>query len=831
MRTLSLRTPNQIVARNVAKYDRNELKPLLVRRLRTEKTFLVSTDLAESFTDTSIDFCQDDEFIYLTALAIIYAAQKEPLRNDVRPTTIELVINPLSDGYSTLQYGFESTGMEYETRYVPYRNKETQWIHHVKVTKEYELDDGKECPEDTMRYFTFKIRRSDFAAMRHIGVNVCRIQDEEPSCWNPSGGGGFPDFDSFGRLWLKQPHFAIHSLTLDLCGDIFVKLNAIPVDGAALPPKAILFDTFGDKLADLVLTDGFYTASAQSFKLEKAGIYRVKFELGEGDVQDAWIDFTPEGTQHHPQYQGLNDFPDAHLNTYYSKEHFYNEFKLYKERGLERIFWLDYADYRLWLEFIEYRGGIDTEPCKRNIAEYGPDVLPDAVKAAHEAGLEMIVTFKPYDLFQKQGPDEACLRRNLDYLPKVEYPVKKVSLFSQDDAPFGYDIKKIRLLASADNQSYHPVDAVIKESTIQRPDALWFGGRVQVIPEQTRNARRLEFTINNPDKNDKYFSLELPEGGNGFKNRQYRLFELEDANGQVIVPYCVNKNGMDPFHFYQREPENKKGYHEFAPYSGNCWVRLDVGMDQVFGFGKGACIMGMTAEWVEKYAPFKEAAYPEFREFVKHHAQRAIDCGADGFELRLAHHNGCADNLTYMQTEPIAAEFKRRKGRMAEPCLEDFDLLRKIRGEYYTLMLREIREMTQKAGIKFVHHIENTLLVEGTMDNYCQVDFNWRQWISEGLFDEIDLKYITPINAIASNEIIPMARKHGMKVHQTAAVQFTIPSARIRSASWANLTRSTLLDGFALYELWCYLRPGMGEQFARNQSAKNIEVVRKALKS
>jgi len=216
----------------------------------------------------------------------------------------------------------------------------------------------------------------------------------------------------------------------------------------------------------------------------------------------------------------------------------------------------------------------------------------------------------------------------------------------------------------------------------------------------------------------------------------------------------------------------------------------------------------VSLEQAEYLPGFLDCSHAAAQDFFLAKLRRGLRAGADGISLRLAHHVGCVDWLSYMWAEPVLAEFRRQTGRDPEPCNEDYTRGRTIRGAFYTQFLRRASAMARKAGKTFIHHLENRMLAPADADCYCQIYWDWRQWMREGLVDEIDLKYIGPDHSACTEEILPLAKRLGIRVNWISAEGE--PRSRPRSLNESELlverARAAGLDGINLYELWLYRR-------------------------
>jgi hypothetical protein len=205
---------------------------------------------------------------------------------------------------------------------------------------------------------------------------------------------------------------------------------------------------------------------------------------------------------------------------------------------------------------------------------------------------------------------------------------------------------------------------------------------------------------------------------------------------------------------------------------------------------------------------FLEPCFPQVRAFWLDKMRRGLRAGADAVSVRIAHHVGCVDWLAHAYADPALEAFRERTGREPEPSSRDAALLRRIRGDAYTRFVREASAMAREAGRSFIHHVENRMLMPPELDCYCQIHWDWRTWIREGLVDEVDLKYIGPDHPDCYEEIVPLARRHGVRVNWISADPE--PRSKPRSIRESPLlvdrARAAGLDGINLYELWLYRR-------------------------
>jgi len=207
--------------------------------------------------------------------------------------------------------------------------------------------------------------------------------------------------------------------------------------------------------------------------------------------------------------------------------------------------------------------------------------------------------------------------------------------------------------------------------------------------------------------------------------------------------------------------------------------------------------------------------------------RRILDSGADGVDLRLlCHHNGCSEWLRYAFAEPVRAEFRRRYGREVEPVEEDYEKVRRIRGEFLTGFLREARRITSARGRKLAVHFEARAEVPPHLDTAMQIHWDWETWLNEGIMDELTLKYWSPESVFIHENVLPLARRKDIPVYVENQVIDVRSDARgVEKAE--RIIREAWNAGYAgsvFYEAWGFLMQnaegtstprGMGEAVVR----------------
>ncbi len=186
-----------------------------------------------------------------------------------------------------------------------------------------------------------------------------------------------------------------------------------------------------------------------------------------------------------------------------------------------------------------------------------------------------------------------------------------------------------------------------------------------------------------------------------------------------------------------------------------------------------------------------EYAYPEVRRYQLEVIRRFSDnFNFDGIFLSIRSHGFPpvhADEYGFNQ--PIVQEYQRRYGR--DILREDFDVekWRELRGEYFTLFLREVKAHLRSTGQKLSIGVQQGEYIGPPFGN---MRIEWRRWVSEGIIDELVLGHITrvrtrfpdrsqrtwgylqnqesglglpPIEEAVRNDYGPFCKRHGVKLY------------------------------------------------------------------
>ena len=168
--------------------------------------------------------------------------------------------------------------------------------------------------------------------------------------------------------------------------------------------------------------------------------------------------------------------------------------------------------------------------------------------------------------------------------------------------------------------------------------------------------------------------------------------------------------------------------------SGN-WKWMLAGGVIAFARGKNEYLAGTPCE-----------AYPEVRRLWSGWAQRIIDSGVDGIDVRISAHGSLTNESSeYGYNKIIVDEFKQKYGKAPDASDTDMSLLAELRGEHFTSFIRETSKSIRSAGGKMQVHVHTEAFrrnpchgqMMGFPDN---IRFDWKSWVTEGLLDGVTFR-------------------------------------------------------------------------------------------
>ena len=121
--------------------------------------------------------------------------------------------------------------------------------------------------------------------------------------------------------------------------------------------------------------------------------------------------------------------------------------------------------------------------------------------------------------------------------------------------------------------------------------------------------------------------------------------------------------------------------------------------------------------------------------------------------------------LQYAFAAPVRDTFQSLYGRPPRLCQEDYERIRRIRGDFYTEFLRDAKRLVSEHGKKLIVELESGMEVPPSLDCRMQRPMDWRTWLKEGIPDEIRLKWWTMESTFVHEQVLPLARQRCIPVH------------------------------------------------------------------
>lgn len=460
--------------------------------------------------------------------------------------------------------------------------------------------------------------------------------------------------------------------------------------------------------------------------------------------------------------------------------------RFYAERGIAAIHWIDFGGKAGG--FYEPGTWMDGLAPATYFFDLVPEPLSVLCDEARKVGLRVYSVLKVFDLaagapWSSRTPDEAKATPGLPHVGGIgnefhwirAHPHVRAELHPKlKHRPAGGSVQTIRLwhenaalpacawelLVSDNNRDYRPYGArldIASEVRVRRAP----------IFEPAPNARLGEpaecacVEFRSLDLNAPYVAL-MAKGPCAFANTLAALVEIEDGAGQP-VPFTY---GLGPVRKHGQTPDwRTQGIAFDAAYGtkvpGRGWTmeysggrtRIDLAETGWIGLARGRNTH-LTA--------VLEPVYPEVRAFVGEMARKAMDAGCAGVDLRVTTHGESLDWENYGFNAPLLEAFRRRHG--VDPAAQAFDrgAWRRLRGEYFTQLVRETSVLVRARGGQMLAHLHDLFDRPVEKEALHEIHFDWRTWLRERMLDGGTL------NSFAFREpfyrdCIRLCREHGAK--------------------------------------------------------------------
>lgn len=456
-----------------------------------------------------------------------------------------------------------------------------------------------------------------------------------------------------------------------------------------------------------------------------------------------------------------------------------------KEMGASRVYWEDVHQLRDdFLSDPEVLALAEKDltrspPGVWATMRQGWDEFAVATRAAHDAGLEMFALIKPfdwhyYDIDNEKGnwnkiqqflfnnPDKVMQHRPA---PPGCAPdtatIGTLRLISRDDSPLNVRPDAIELWLSDNNETYRRYDgpAHITESVETRRCIDWWTQQ----EEPSSKVRVVAFE--NLQITSPHVAIRCDAEGVTLLNRLYRLVEVEAVDGRPMVitfgtEYSGGIDSPEPVNLSFQWDANR-GIPS-ARRSGPDAIELLRAIDDAggwLGFTRGILPIPRR-KWVS-LCP----AYPEVRELLLNIVKHAIDCGANGIDLRAPDgHTRSLEWANYGFNIPMIEAYRQRYG--VDPSTGPYDRAAfcRLAGEFYDQFVEAASKLCRDNGKKVQHHIfldsDITPEERGPMNIYP----NWRKWIQSGWLDGVTLKEVVPGTPFFK-EVMQVASEAAIETH------------------------------------------------------------------
>lgn len=620
--------------------------------------------------------------------------------------SLEIFFNPRNDEYGWFQFYFPVNGEASSSEYLPYPEAHASDYPRVRLARyEWRHDpifNEYHAGQCNWLFAWFAVEEV-FRYGPKCGFNICRTRPaiEEYSSWSFCSGNGFGDATSFGTLYR---------------------------DSSATRNKSNL-------------------RAPQTLAPEKQRRRRRDFRLG--------ITY---------------DIPDNLMMRSYTPQSLREEFAVFEEWGIKRINWIDYSDAPPFWRLLHWSRNY------KSTTKHCGDLLPCAVEQAHALNLEIFADFKVFDLgintffTDDDGNSVPDIEgRNVVTVPEIaahpewtmqshptwqrsaQYPITTLRVYSKTPLP-EIDSSLLQLRVSQDNREYKKYAGPLKVSqgTVMRPHQRWTPAGTLAGKGRERN---WFIEISGLRLTAPFAALQIKGEKISAMHHGFMLMEAVCQDGSKS-PLTIATHGQRDFrdsgYFFWKEWPGWNNYSEPIIREG-VWQLND---------------LGFTFQQHPNLPTLLEPGYEGTRNIWLNRIQRILDTGVDGVCIRiLNHHNGVMSWLQYAFAPVVVQEFQSRFGRAPQPDSDDYEQIRRIRGEYFTEFLRSAKLLTKQHGKKLIAQFEYGMEVPPHLDTRMQIFWDYRTWINEGIMDEIYLKFWTAYSPFIHCEVLPLAANRQIPVH------------------------------------------------------------------
>ena len=468
--------------------------------------------------------------------------------------------------------------------------------------------------------------------------------------------------------------------------------------------------------------------------------------------------------------EALTDFVDDALGLTFTEKHIDSMMATLAGMGVTRVSWAYYADGRggfvtpsglnqSWTHLAETYAGLGNP-------------LQVAVAAAHRHGMELYAYYKPYETGPAsclpEGAPEAVSHGLLPHLggllnwldpfvvahPELrirhktdasigdlsDVPIASLHLTKKDASPTRITAEHLQLWGSDNNYQYQPLNVQfgLLDEVVEAPaDVRDISG--VLLTRQGEPVRRLTLTGLNLTNRYVLVTTDFTDGPADFENAGTDLLTALDGQGQQI-PGVLFSGAM----IYLRDLINFRS-HGLVYDCG--YTRSLARLDEPNDTGQQGCV-AFTRGHNEYLPGVLCETEPAVRDFWLRCLEEIIDAGVDGVDLRVENHGTHTDHPEAYGFNEVILQQAQQRGQI------DTATIAAVRGDAYTDFLRRAKALLAADGIKMRINLNMDWFrpepAFGRKLAYpANMDFNWRQWVEEGLLDEGILRmFAMPFDAI-----------------------------------------------------------------------------------
>lgn len=743
---------------------------------------------------------------------------------------LEILFDPFDDGLGYVQFYFNLSGKTPKVSTQPHNDSEP--LSEVITSTHLPYPEAQSSAFDGVklkkyRWWDEKIAKYSIAALhcrwlfawfdvaevfrngRSAGFNIARQRTyiDEFGSWNHASGNGSQDALSLGKLYRTEPPAVVSGVEADVQGKTMTLTGVCEPRPTGL--KLSLINPLGDEVAIKPKWKGKrFTITAPTGGV--GGRYRLKPSTSRTPVEPGFVAVdVPEAVRARDFTLSLTyDSPMCVIANYYTPERLDRDMGAWKKLGIERVHWIEYGDWPSFWHGAKELNEIWGKGYKRTVKECG-DYTTAGCAAAHRQGMEFITDFKTFDIGMNCFPltrpyRNSTAREQLDrnyssvvpeiaaaqgatwkanpaWLRKPNLPVTRVVLYSDVEIP-ALKPGAVKVLASKDNRRFTPIRATVKTGTVQRPHRRWTPAGS--VPDSNGGKAKnwfIEITGLSTDK--PYLAVKIEGQTFELSHRGFMFVEAFGSDGQPCVVTPATSGDLD------------RGFFFWKGWQG--WSNQTESLIQRRGWASGA--IGMVFDEDDAMVTLLEPAHEQASAIWLNRIRKHIAAGVDGVDIRTyCQHNGPMHYLKYAFAQPVLETFRSLYGRDPEMRDDDYEKIRNIRGDFYTGFIAQASKLLHAKGKKLIAEVESGVEVPSSMHVRMQLPVQWRRWITEGLIDEIRVKWYSPWSVYVHEEILPLARKHDIPVHVISRCLHQGPSHRFIEMGTQTIADS-VRSGFAGY--------------------------------